>query len=63
MVYNNFEIVHVPRFQASDVAAFNAAVDATMRIYSHRCEQDVAPQRSVAVMVVVHVPDINDITR
>ena len=37
MVYNNFEIVHVPRFQAADIAEFNAAIDATMRIYSHRC--------------------------
>jgi len=40
MVYNNFEIVHVPRFQATDISAFNAAVDATMRIYSHRCLLD-----------------------
>ena len=40
MVYNNFEIVHVPRFQAADIGAFNAAVDATMRIYSHRCVSD-----------------------
>ncbi len=38
MVYNNFEIVHVPRFQAADITAFNADIDASMRIYSHRCE-------------------------
>ena len=50
MVYNNFEIVHVPRFQAADIAAFNGAVDATMRIYSHRCAHMHALNASIVIV-------------
>jgi len=37
MVKNEFEVVHVPRFREDDIMQFADAVEATHKIYEHRC--------------------------
>ena len=38
MYYNNFEVLHVPRYLQEDISNFNAAVDESYNIYRHRCD-------------------------